>query len=95
MMSDAVAPISADDTDRFEGYKRLRPWISAHGGHIFATYSAAEWFIRGHRDELIRSGQFIVRRGAAGSLVGPQFERVVLEILREESERTIAQSAAA
>ncbi|WP_295391868.1 hypothetical protein [uncultured Thiodictyon sp.] len=95
MASNVATPVAEDTTDRFAGYQPLRPWVAKHGGHIFASFSAAEWFIRGHRAELVRSGQLIVRRGAAGSLVGPQFERVVLDILRTESLRTLEQEAAA
>ncbi|WP_295450611.1 hypothetical protein [uncultured Thiodictyon sp.] len=95
MSSNVATKVAGDETDRFSGYQPLRPWVSAYGGHIFSSFSAAEWFIRGHRAELVRSGQLIVRRGAAGSLVGPQFERVVLDILRGESLRTLEQEAAA
>ena len=89
MMSDAIAKISE--------HGLLTDWAEENSGKgkVFNNRTAVDWFIRQHRAELIRSGQLIVRRGSAGSLVGPQFERVVLDILRGESLRTLEQEAAA
>ena len=81
-------------TERLTDFHTLRDWVDAHGGAIFPTFSSAEWFIRTHRPRLVESGQLILRKGSAGSLVGPGFERVVLDILREESAATLAQAAA-
>ena len=80
---------------RFADYKSMSRWLKEHGGDIFPNATSAEWFIRNHRHELIRSGELIARRGSAGNLVGPGFERVVLDILMAESLRTIAPEMAA
>ena len=66
-------------------FRRAKEWRKERGGALFQTDSAFEWFVRGHRDELIGSGQYIVRNGPGGSLVGPHFDAVVLAILRRES----------
>lgn len=71
--------------ERVADWTPLRAWVADRGGHVFRTFSAAEWFVRRNRPRLIESGQFIVRKGPAGSLVGPGFDEVVLSILREES----------
>ncbi|MBP8198158.1 MAG: hypothetical protein KAX64_06315 [Chromatiaceae bacterium] len=76
--------------DRVADFRPLRAWVADCGGEAFSTFSAAEWFIRRNRDRLLASGQFIVRKGSAGSLVGPRFDAVVLDILREESRREAA-----
>ena len=73
----------------------VRAWVKTRGGQVFPTFAAAEWFIRRHRVRLVESGQFIIRKGSAGSLVGPGFDRVVLEIMREESQRALMEQEAA
>jgi len=80
--------------ERLAAFIPLREWAAQHGGATFPTYSSLEWFLRNHRPRLVESGQLILRKGSAGSLVGPGFERVVLDILREESAATLAQAAA-
>lgn len=82
------------DAERLADFRTVRDWVEEHGGPIFPTYSSFEWFTRTHRARLVESGQYIVRKGSAGSLVGPDFERVVLEILREESRASLAGMAA-
>jgi hypothetical protein len=77
-------------TDRVADYIPLRDWIADSGGAAFRTFSSCEWFIRRHRKELVQSGQFIIRKGSAGSLVGPRFGALVLEIMRRESREAVA-----
>lgn len=76
--------------EQVQDFTPLREWIVDSGGPAFKTFSAAEWFIRRHRQELVESGQFIIRKGSAGSLVGPGFGALVLEILRRESREAVA-----
>ena len=71
--------------ERVADYRPLRDWVADCGGQTFPTFASAEWFIRRNRDRLIQSGQLIIRKGSAGSLVGPEFDSVVLDILRESS----------
>ena len=66
-------------------FRKAREWVSERGGDIFPTLGSLEWFIRTHRHELIRSGQLIVRRGSGGTLIGPEFDRVALQIIQRES----------
>ena len=75
-------------------YRPLRDWVADRGGSAFPTFSSAEWFIRRNRDRLLKSGQLIIRKGSAGSLVGPGFDAVVLDILRDESACGLQNSAA-
>lgn len=74
-------------------YLRSREWVEQHGGSVFRTHGAFEWFVRQHRDELLASGELIVRKGAGGTLIGPRFGEVVAEILRRESSQQCDLSA--
>ena len=80
--------------ERVADYRPLRDWVADCGGRTFPTFSSAEWFIRRNRDRLIQSGQLIIRKGSAGSLVGPDFDAVVLDILRDESACGLQKAAA-
>lgn len=71
-------------------YRRARKWQRDNPSDIFPTWATLEWFIRQHRQELIASGQLIVRRGSSGTLLGPQFEHVVLDIMRRRSAEQVA-----
>jgi hypothetical protein len=65
--------------------KPLRTWQSTHaaqGGEVFKTFASLEWFVRQHRDHLITHGALIPQRGARGSMVTPEFEKIALELLR-------------
>ncbi|MBK1705112.1 hypothetical protein [Halochromatium glycolicum] len=77
-------------TDRIEDFKPWRAWVADDAGSVFPTFAAFEWFVRKHHDRLVDSGQFIPRRGPAGSLAGPHLGAVVLEILRDEARRAAA-----
>ncbi len=70
-------------------YRKFRTWIAEQGGDLFPTVGSFEWFVRCHRDELIESGELIIRRGPAGTLVGPGFGRLVIEIL-QRAQRGVA-----
>ena len=70
---------------RLSEYQSARRWVTEQGGDIFRTYAAFEWFVRKHRPEHIGSWQYFPRKGAAGALVGPQIEQVVIDILSRES----------
>jgi hypothetical protein len=71
--------------ERIADWRPTSLWIAECGGHVFKTKSSFEWFVRQHYEQLILSGQFITRRGPCGALVGPDFDRVVLGILRGRS----------
>jgi len=73
--------------EKLSDYTPWREWVADDAGNVFKTFAAFEWFVRRHRDRLIESGQFIPRSGPGGSLVGPNIDRVVLQILREEGAR--------
>ncbi|MCG6966260.1 MAG: hypothetical protein LJE59_07110 [Chromatiaceae bacterium] len=64
-------------------FKKARDWVAEHGGPLFPSFSAFEWFVRSHRRQLIESGELIVRRGPGGTLVGPNIGRVAVEIMQE------------
>lgn len=83
-----------EQNERVADWIPVRAWVADRGGKLFNTFASFEWFIRKHRPRLVKSGQFIIRKGSAGSLVGPGFDRVVLEIMREESARAIEGEAA-
>jgi hypothetical protein len=65
-------------------YMRSRDWVAEHGGPVFPTFSAFEWFVRHHRAELQEAGELIIRRGGGGSLVGPGFGRLAVEIMQRK-----------
>ena len=69
-------------SERVAEWRPARVWVAESGGQIFPTKSSFDWFVRVHNDALIASGQYIVRRGPCGAIVGPGFDRVVLAILR-------------
>lgn len=77
-------------SDRLSDFIPIRDWQLDNAGEVFKTFAACEWFVRKHRRELVESGQLIIRRGAAGSLVGPGFGTLVLEILKRESRAEVA-----
>ena len=64
-----------------------RAWVSEHALNIFPSHASFEWFIRRHRDALVASGQYIPRKGRGGAVVGPDIDRVVLDIMRREAVR--------
>ncbi|HPE80182.1 MAG TPA: hypothetical protein PKZ35_09245 [Gammaproteobacteria bacterium] len=66
-------------------FRKHRDWVAEHGGDLFPTIGAFEWFVRQHRQELINSGELIVRRGPGGTLVGPNFGRLAITIVQRES----------
>lgn len=70
---------------RLAAWRRATRWREESGGDVFATHSAFEWFTRMHHDKLVASGQFIPGVGRRGHLVGPDFDGVVLGILRAET----------
>lgn len=86
---------ATEQDEHLSNWKPVREWVKNCGGRAFSTFAATEWFIRRHRARLVESGQFIIRKGSAGSLVGPGFDRVVLDILREESQRALSEPEAA
>lgn len=65
-------------------YSSARSWVDEHGGSVFPSFDSFAWFVRKHRDELIRSGQYLPRKGSAGALVGPRMGEVVINILTRE-----------
>lgn len=67
--------------------RRARSWVKENGGDLFSTFSSFEWFARQHRGELLKSGQFFPRGGRGGSLVGPEIDRVVIDIIQREAQQ--------
>jgi hypothetical protein len=63
----------------------LRNWHDTKGKDVFRTYSGAEWFVRTHREELLRSGLFFPGRGQALTRVAPNFGKLVIQILQREA----------
>ena len=70
-------------TEQFVGWETYLKNHQSMGGEVFRTRDGLEWFCRCHSDALIASGQFIPRKGPAGTLYGPFFTIVALEIFRE------------
>ena len=70
-------------TEQFVGWETYLKNHQSMGGEVFRTRDGLEWFCRCHNDALIASGQFIPRKGPAGTLYGPFFTIVALEIFRE------------
>lgn len=78
---------------RAADWRAWRRWVDECAGDLFVSHDAFEWFVRRHRAALFASGQFIPRQGRGGALVGPQIDRVVLEIMRDEAQRDLAQNS--
>ena len=70
-------------TEQFVGWETYLKNHKSMGGEVFKTRDSLDWFCRCHTDALIASGQFIPRKGPSGTLYGPFFTIVALEILRE------------
>ena len=64
-------------------YSPVGDWREQFGGAFFPTQSSIDWFIKTHRDELIKRGALIARKGRNGSLLSEiEFPRAVLDIHR-------------
>ena len=76
----------SDDNQLSEQFVGWKSYLKTHhlaGGEVFKSRDSLEWFCRQHTEALIASGQFIPRRGPAGTLYGPHFTQVALNIFRE------------
>jgi hypothetical protein len=69
-------------TEQYVGWETYLKNHHSMGGEVFKTRDSLDWFCRCHTDSLVASGQLIPRRGPAGTLYGPHFTKVALEILR-------------
>jgi len=70
--------------------KSLDRWLAdGHGGDLIPDRSSLDWFIKKHRDHLIRSSALFPGRGRRPSVVGPNFDRVVADLLGAESLATL------
>lgn len=68
-----------------EGYQTLRAWIEAGNGRpLFERLDQINWFIRSHREELIRSKALLPGRGSRPSMVSGRFTEVVTRIVKRE-----------
>ncbi len=69
------------------GYKTLAEYVAqGHGGPFFESKSAADWFVKRHRRELIEADALIPREGRAGSLVSlEKFPQAVVAILKRRA----------
>ena len=81
---------AAGPTERVADFMPIRNWVAFHGGDMFRTFSSMDWFIRRNRERLLASGQLIIRNGPGGNVVGPRFDDIVLEILREREGEKVA-----
>jgi hypothetical protein len=67
-------------------YSPVGDWQDRFGGAFFPTRSSVDWFIKTHREELIKRGALVARRGRNGSLLSHDlFPRAVLEIHRRDA----------
>mgnify|MGYP001196876948 FL=1 len=79
----AVTREVLQSSEQFVGWKTYLKNHRSAGGEVFKTRDSLEWFCRRNTEALIASGQLIPRRGPAGTLYGPHFTQVALNILRE------------
>jgi hypothetical protein len=92
----AVAAVSAGVSrmaERLSDFIHARRWVNEQGASVFPSFASLEWFIR-HQWEVVQSGQHTVRRVSSGTLIGPEFGNLVLDILRRESRKAVASEAA-
>ncbi len=66
-------------------WRKATRWREEYGGEIFPTQSSLDWFVRQHYAELVDSGTLIPGTGRRGHLVGPDFDGVVIKILRRDA----------
>ena len=73
-------------SEQLSDFKKWPDWLIEKGDRSpLGTPGAVQWFCRKHRKKLVASGQLILRRGPGGFWVGPKFDEVCLQIMREES----------
>ena len=63
------------------GFQRWSDWLA---GQSVISPGAFSWLMRRHRSELLKSGQVIVGSGRRPTLLGPKFDEVVIDLLRQE-----------
>ncbi len=67
-------------------YSTVADWLDQFGGAFFTTRCSIDWFIKTHREELIRGGALVARKGRNGSLLSlDNFPRAVLHIHRRDA----------
>lgn len=79
----AVARDRHQSSEQFVGWETYLKHHHSLGGEVFKTRDSLEWFCRRHTEALIASGQLVPRRGPAGTLYGPHFTQVALNIFRD------------
>ncbi len=79
--------------ERVADWRPWRDWVKTNGRTLFCSEGSFEWFVRRHHAELIQSGQYIVRKGRGGAIVGPGIDGAVLDILRREGQSFVESSA--
>jgi hypothetical protein len=72
----------------------IEEWRTERAAGVFRSRSSLNWFCKNHRTELLDSGQLILGRGSARSLIGPGFEDLVMEIKRRETAEIAGLAAA-
>lgn len=67
-----------------DSIRTIKQWRAERASHLFETDSSFEWFIRKHRDRLIRKGAYLPRAGRSKALCTPRMDTEVAEILMGE-----------
>jgi hypothetical protein len=67
--------------------------MAEEGGARFPHENSFRWFCRKHGDRLRASGQYFPAMGPPGTLVGPGFSAVVMQIMLEEARGEIGAAA--
>jgi hypothetical protein len=65
-------------------YMKARKWQEQHGGDLFETWAAWQWFRRKYGKELAASGELLPGRGTRGDLIGPGMGDLAVKLLLSE-----------
>ena len=68
-----------------------REWFERKGSSAFIDQNHLDWFIRRHRCELLRSGNYFHGHHYVPTRVGPDFGKVIIQIMQRE-EALLAES---
>jgi excisionase family DNA binding protein len=70
------------DVDELEP---LQDWFERKGGRVFCSTEHGNWFLKKHRFELMRSGNFFPGTESVPHKVGPDFGKAIIQIMQRKA----------
>lgn len=72
-----------------QSIESLRDFVkSPDGQRFFPSLESLRWFLRGHREELIKAGA-LIKVARQVHLVRPEFDDAVIRVCREKARATL------